>query len=415
MKPKFLLAGVAALATTGLLSMTAQPALADPPSGTFRAYVAVGSDTIQDVWNALSNGGSPAVAGVASYDAFTNPTTDRIQVRSGGLYWKRPAGSGDGLAFLSRAYRGTGTWDASTTPTGAFSAHSIPKTDVAFARSSSRPASWTAGGAGVDDLTYIPLARDAVSVAYNNSGSSAVLNNLNLTTSQLTELYSGVNNTANDTSTPGSGATVDVSVTGTTATDTATISKTIGGTPVNVTVHPRIPQPNSGTRKFFLTAIGVTTPALYVESPANSSTLAENDGASIPTAGDLIPFSAAQWISQTRGTQTSTISGLSIASINGTAATNGLTGASAAPGPLFGSTIGASPVRYNVEPTPGVGNFNRDTYNVVDTNKLFGDATLQTRLTSDVNNAAAQSVIQSYGFGLLSYVGSITRTAPYVP
>jgi hypothetical protein len=390
MKSKFLIAGVGAAAGASAHTQTAPAALADPPSGTFRTYVAVGSDTIQDVWNGLSNsGGALAADSIASYDAF--PQGSYIQTQSGGNSWLRPSGSTAGVKFLSAAVNG-GTWP---TPTGSAV---VPASAASFARSSSGPVS----GSG---LTYIPFARDAVSVAFHTTTG---LTSLNITTSQLTELYSGVNNPSNDTSTPGSGASVDVAVSGTGATATATIA--------GVAVQPKIPQPDSGTRKFFLGAIGVATPAVYIEPTA--STLAENTGASIPNAGDLIPFSVAQWIAQVKGTQSSTIgtpapTGYAIASVNGLAPTTG-SGASTAPGALFGHATGGL---FDVVPGTGVdasNKFERDTYNVIPTSFKTGTVAQQNLYTilgdqfgDLVQNG--QSTLGTYGFGALAYAGDNTK------
>ncbi|WP_300679841.1 hypothetical protein [Nocardioides sp.] len=381
MKSKFLITGVAAAAVASTIAMTAPSALADPPSGTYRTYAAVGSDTIQDVWNALANtGGALAGDDIASYDAFTTPATTTIKTKAAGATFTRPTGSGEGVKALSAV------WDSSYAG-HAYKGTALVNGEVDFARSSSRPS-----GTGTA-LTYVAFARDAVSVAYRpTTGLSA---GLDLTTSQLTELYSGVNDSTNDS---GTAATVAI----------------VSGVPkINgVTVAPKIPQSGSGTRSFFLGAIGVTTPASYVETSTAPSTLAENNGASIPNGGDLIPFSAAQWIAQTKGTTTSTISGLEIAKVNGSAPTNGLTGASAAPGPLFGHTDANG--RYDTTPATGVGTFNRDTYNVADTANLGNDPVLANALTTDVKSAAARTTITNYGFGNLSYAGSTALTGPYV-
>jgi len=385
MKSKFLIAGVATVAVAGAISMAAPAAQADPtPAGTFRTYVATGSDTTQDVWNALSNV-SPQIKDVASYDAF--PQGSYIQTQSGGNSWLRPSGSGNGVKFLSAAYDTSGSY---TWPTSTGSA-AVPTTDVSFARSSSGPTT----GAN-DDLTYIPFARDAVSVAYYpKTTGSPTLTGLNLTTSELNSLYSGV----------------DVSG------DQVTFSGT--GTPLinSVPVQPKIPQQGSGTRSFFLGAIGVGTLASYISDPVTGG-LAENDGGVLTTVGDLIPFSAAQWIAQTKGTVTSTVSGLEIASINGSAPTTG-SGVSTAPGALFGG-VDANGL-YNTVPTGGAGSFNRDTYNVVPSSFFGGSATaaqitLRTKLTSagsladpGVVSAGAKTKITNYGFGNLSYVTDSTK------
>ncbi len=63
-----------------------------------------------------------------------------------------------------------------------------------------------------------------------------------------------------------------------------------------MTVKPRLPQTSSGTRTFFLNAIGVTTPSVCRRrDPTPPSP--END-ATVLGDGEIIPFSAASWIAQ---------------------------------------------------------------------------------------------------------------------
>ncbi|MFD1273887.1 hypothetical protein ACFQ51_25905 [Streptomyces kaempferi] len=171
---------VAAAVVSGTLAL-ASPASADPtPAGTFRQLVGVGSDTTQDVLNALAgdtvNGKSYAGtavkagdAGLASYDAFVpDAATSTIQTRPGGPAFLRPNGSGPGRAALSMSLTG----DKFPSSTGV-----AIKGQVDFARSSGGPS--TSG----TTLTYIPFARDAVGVAVRGSALDT------LTVDQLHDIY----------------------------------------------------------------------------------------------------------------------------------------------------------------------------------------------------------------------------------
>ena len=158
--------GVAAgLLITGVA--LALPASADPVSP---GYAAVGSDTLQDSMNALTNGttvtGSSVRVGAAgnflgNFDAFGSAN---IQTKAGAAFIVRPSGSGAGIDALRLSISsGSGLVD--------------------IARSSSGPGT-NANANGI--LLYVPYARDAVAYAYN--GDAAALGNL--TKAQLTQIYS---------------------------------------------------------------------------------------------------------------------------------------------------------------------------------------------------------------------------------
>jgi ABC-type phosphate transport system substrate-binding protein len=322
--------GVVASLALGIFA--AVPAAhADPVAG---SYVAVGSDTLDSSMNALTNGtaatGSDvrilaAGGAVGSFDAFGSAT---IQTKSEGPYYTRPSGSGEGVNALIASIKGTalGATYKGTDITG----------QVDIARSSSGPGT-NANAAG--KLTYVPYARDAVAYAYY--GPSADLGNL--TTAQLKDLY------------------------------------TNGPTAIGSTlVTPLIPQSASGTRKFFLSAIGVSTDATCGMSTCTTSTLPEND-ASVLTAGTIIPFSAANWIAQANHVAQNTIPTTNVVALgapNGVAAYTG-TGTSLVPSATF----------YNAAP------FGRDTYLVVEFARVDPtSATYDATLAGLVNSTVATSL-----------------------
>ncbi|MEA9986808.1 hypothetical protein [Subtercola sp. RTI3] len=368
-------ASAASAVLLGLVLAGANAAQADPSPAAFRTYAATGSDTIQSVLNGETNGyGTHAAvaSSIASYDAFGSAT---IQTKSAGISYARPAGSGDGVKSLSASWN-TGS-HVYTDAAG--NVITLSNNDVDIARSSSQPSTPVTAGATNDNLTFVPFARDAVSVAFQGSGIT------NFTTAQLTHVYNETTSVSDGVVVTGSGATATVKVNG-------------------VSVIPELPQASSGTRKFFQTAINVPNASLgaYVlGSTSNPSSLHENDATAANTAGDLIPFSAGQWISQKNGVSTSTFTGtnaatLKITNINSATAVT-TSGTVLVPGTLYGSG--------STVPSVGTGIFNRDTYLVaptvhITTGGVGFDSTLKTLLTSTLPGAGA---VSDFGFKPLTY------------
>jgi ABC-type phosphate transport system substrate-binding protein len=316
----------------------AAPAHAEPVSN---SYVLVGSDTLQDVANALTNGTSISgttvrvSAGgqsIGSFDAFGSSV---IQTKSNGTYFTRPAGSGAGVTALRASITGNPFQPNPNLP-----ARTITN-QVDIARSSSGPGS-NANSSGL--LSYVPFARDAVAYAYNGSNADLA----NLTTAQLKQIY--------ESATP------------------VTIGSTV--------VKPRIPQSGSGTRTFFLGAIGVTTLGASVgDSSANVTP--END-ASVLGANEIIPFSAANWIAQSNGaTGLNTIgtSTVKLGSVNGIAPYTGT-----------GTNLSANPAFYS-------SSFGRDTYLVVEFARVNpSDAKYDVNLANLVNPTRSVSLANNGTF-----------------
>jgi hypothetical protein len=376
LKKQALIGGVAALASTAaILASTMAPANADPT----RPYAATGSDTTQDVWNGLTNDFGAPITSIANWDAFVvhppvaTQANSYIKTKTGGNWFLRPAGSGNGVRSLGAV------WDP------AFVSHLWPAgtgdlmnhEDVDMARSSGGPTTGTG-------LKYIPFARDAVSIAFNPATG---LTSVNLTTAEITSLYNGVDAPSDQVTFSAQPATASTVV-------------SVNGVPV----QPKIPQAGSGTRNFFQSAVGVPDGSLapYINT---ATPLPENDGSVLPNDGDLIPFSAAQWISQANGKVTDTRSTLALASINGAAPTTG-SAPTMEPGPLFGGTNLSGD--FNVIPGSGVGVFNRDTYDVVPALFLAGTSKQQALVSilgssAGVYGSGSKTVIKSFGFGTLSY------------
>ena len=187
-----LAAGSVLVAVGGLAFAQAVPAHADPTE----TLVVVGSDTIQDVWNAFTTQAmAPGLAG--SYNA-TNPATGAINepitptdgwavqnsivpnptaanpLAPGTCSFERPNGSGQGVASLRLALNASST-NASKAP------GPVGLGCVDIARSSSVPD--VAGTAlsyvpfGIDELSRLPPARPAARPASNCPTFTADLGN----------------------------------------------------------------------------------------------------------------------------------------------------------------------------------------------------------------------------------------------
>jgi len=258
-----LIAAAAVLATA--TALTVGPALADPVNGKGKAVtpasfdvVGVGSNTIEYLldqlsvdYNAAHKTHNKSHPWIYSWDA-TNPKTgalaDLIRTKTGCAKLARPNGSSAGIATLASNIKD---------PKGGFCED--------FARSS-RGREPTDPAKGKGGILFVALAKDAVTVATLAKGSNAPAS---LSTADLTKIYSC----------------------------TATHWNQVGGTST-AKIDPVLPQSSSGTRAFFLTSIGVTTPGTCVTS---SETLEENEGiASVfknhPNV--IVPFSTGKFLAQ---------------------------------------------------------------------------------------------------------------------
>jgi ABC-type phosphate transport system substrate-binding protein len=163
---------------------------ADPAQ--YSALVGVGSDTTQDVLNALagkSNGvlftpiqSSAATGGVQviSFDATPPPGVGDtcITPKLGAPTFTRPNGSSAGQRALSRAIDGAGYGGTSASPI--FCAKADVSGQIDFGRTSSLDS--TAG----TQLAYVPFARDALTFAYYRANGAPVTE---LTAQQLNDLH----------------------------------------------------------------------------------------------------------------------------------------------------------------------------------------------------------------------------------
>ncbi|GAA1757831.1 hypothetical protein [Agromyces humatus] len=332
MNKKKIIAAAAAFGVAASLFAVASPANAEPVSN---GPVVVGSDTLQDVMNALANGttttgsavrSSAGSAFAASFDATGSVT---VQTKSGGPRFGRPNGSGDGVRALSRSIDGQPY--TSATPGSPTNVTITGQVDIA--RSSSG-ATVVANG----PLLYIPFGRDALSYAHSG-GANAAFDNIDQAT--LKGIFE------------------------------CTITQ-VGG----VTVVPVIPQSGSGTRADFISKAGIGTLGACVRVGQEHDTEFLADGTTPFPANAITPMSAAQWVAQNTGAGIDRRgAGVKIGSpIAGTPAVTG-TGASMVPNAAFyaNSTWG------------------RDTYIVVENARVTsGDPKYDANLARLVSNAANQ-------------------------
>jgi len=334
-KRNLLLAAGACLAS---LSLTMGTALADPPTGTFRDLAGTGSDTTQDVLNGLA-GDITGVTGItiggnkviASYNATG---TASIQTKATGCSFTRPAGSGQGVDALV-AHTADGC--------------------LQFARSSANDSASRTGA----NLTYIPFAVDALGyVTRVGSGVPKALTVANLTT-----VY--------NCSGPAGGA--------------------------NPTIKPVLPHFGSGTRKFFLAQLGFTDAANFVSTAGHTCIrdqsvtnpgvgVEENDGTELTDPKEVVPYSVAQFIAETRG--------IEVADRHGST--------------LLRNISGVAPVQLNTDAI-----MHRDVYNVVpnaqigagtETNQVFVGPTSLVCTNTDT--------IKRFGFAPNGSCGSTAIQTP---
>ncbi|MFJ2779354.1 MULTISPECIES: substrate-binding domain-containing protein [unclassified Kitasatospora] len=241
------LLAVAALATS-VATIASGTAIADPtvtPAAT--DIVSVGSDTTQAVSNQFSTDYNAYLASIGdttspryySWDATGSAT---INLRAGVSGFTRPNGSGAGINALN--------------------AVSSP---VDVARSSRGPKA-NPGGDPTTDV-FVAFAKDAVSWAAPATGYAPA----NLTTAQLKGIYEC------------------------TTTDWHALVPSV---PAGTTIKPYLPQANSGTRAFFLTAIGNPILGGCVTTGPQ-----ENEGtdAAFTDPASLVPYSVAHYIGQVYG------------------------------------------------------------------------------------------------------------------
>lgn len=253
-------------ATAAMVALTAGPALADPPSGvTPKAgdVVGVGSDTSQFVLDQLSHDYNASHSGAKLYSWDAVPQGQTITTKAGGsgnCSMVRPTGSSAGITAL----------EGNATVTGGTGFC------VDFARSSRARAS-TDPACGPNGICFAAMAGDAVTWSARNAASGGTNAPATLTLAQLKNIY---------------------------LCTTRNWSQ-VGGK--NGTIKPYLPQTSSGTRAFFLTALGGGTPITPGSCVSDLPTSAEPGGTLVENEGDasqlnsvntIFPYSIADYIAQ---------------------------------------------------------------------------------------------------------------------
>lgn len=266
---KFLIAVGAAVAA---LALIAPSAMAEPTGApTFRALAGTGSDTTQDVVNALSE--VVQIGGVKQIGSYNASGGGTIQTKAAGCSFNRPSGSGAGVGALQDSLEGVANAGC-----------------LDFARSSANNSanfpSNPAGGPG--RLSYVPFAVDAVAFVVRDD--SPLPNTL--TTADLQSIYN-----------------CELPLTD---------------------ARPLLPQFNSGTRSFFLSQLGFTDAANFTSQPnhtcisqvdATGAPLLENTGNLLGSPLNIAPYSIAQYQSQINRTIADVHGRTILGQINGIAPT----------------------------------------------------------------------------------------------
>ncbi len=349
--------GVATAAAVCAVAMavSASPAFADPTG--FKTLSGVGSDTIQDVVNGLGS----AVPAIGSYDAIdpiTGVAGGTITTKASGPAFVRPNGSGAGVQALSDSIEGgTHLWNTVNI-----------SGQVDFARAS--------GFQGVTgtDLTYIPFALDAVTYAVN--AGSDFPRNLPLGSSadaasrlSLYNIYHCIKTTYVDSN----------------------------GDPI--TIHPLDPQSGSGTAKFWASTLGFSDGSLptcvkRVNTDTTPVSVEEHNGTSIDDAGDIVPFSIAQYIAQGNHATLASAFGVNVTERRGNVALGSIGGQPAI------REVGTTTVMNPSFPVT------RSVFNVVSSALVSPAGPIKSTFVGSTSAVCSQSaLIQSFGFQTLSNCG----------
>lgn len=420
-------AAIGSIAAIGLVGNS--PAQADPQFTS--AFVGVGSDTTQDVLNALAGYApapsltaaearyEPAIATngqqLISWNALSPTTglTDCIASKLGGPSFDRPNGSSNGRRALSRAEDGT-SWG---------SALCGGLTDVGgqidFARSSSGPSSGDTGTA----LTYSVLGRDAVSIAFYRAGVAGnTINPVTSTSSQLKTRWTRAELTSLFS---GTGAAV-------------TLTADDGVTPVSVLACGI--QTGSGTYGFTRGVYNVTagqedTATSVCNGLGGAGRLQENDSTGLKAKGDAAPagtqvvvgFSAGAYIAKSNGVAVPNPQpdGVGLAAITNDGAGNniGLAYSGTVPN-LVPNPADTQPGAPGIQEYYGNSVFGRTVYNVLPTSKIdsaFGNAGLKS-MFKDPDGAGPgraaiceeTATIETFGFRVSADCGNTSLKGSFL-
>lgn len=368
---------VVAVVCAGLTALTiafAGPANADPNT----TYVAVGSDTTQDVMDQFAIDEFPGQIG--SFDAV-NPVTataHEIIVPKPGCSMTRPNGSTEGLNALRKSINPNTTATQLAAPPTAGC--------IDFSRSSSGPGS-NAATDGV--LQYVPFALDAVGTATgpatavtgSDPAVATSITNANLFTEGTPTTPGDLVHLYRDCQAITEGG--------------VTYDPNIPAAAGDQQIHLYVPQAGSGTRNFWASTLGfnaTTLPSCVHDTIVGTSTaVEEHDGTAYAQDTDgLGPFSIAQWVSQSNGhhdrRHSAVLHNLTAAATGGTAVA-----------PL--TSGGTLNINYPIR---------REVYNIVQRDKIVsGDSNFDPTLAALLAGSGSQMcsdvlTILNYGFATLN-------------
>lgn len=375
---------------------TAMPVMADPVSvNKYAELVGLGSDTTMDVMDGISlalGNVSPTDSRLklASYKAIGSAD---VVVSADGIAIPRANGSGAGRDALRIAIGQINSGSVAIAPDDLGKSRTAVSPTTAqlagklhYARSSSGPSGAVANGV----VTYVPFAQDNMTYATAPLNITKIPSDIPVGTSgntsevSLMNIYKGnITQVITDDTT---GAFIKLA---------APSYVPVAGEATN-TIRAYVPQAGSGTRSFWNTTVGITDAGITAGTfPAKDVTpggvtVQEHDGTAVATDPyALVGFSISQWVAQTNGVAPKRTAGAILRSIGGlepTVVTDGV---------------------YATAPTWSA--IKRAVYNIVPTALINADEeNAYTRAFRGTNSLVCQSqtVIQKFGYGLLSYTGT---------
>ena len=379
---------------------TAMPVMADPVSvNKYAELVGLGSDTTMDVMDGISLAlGNVSVDDtrlkLASYKAIGSAD---VVVSADGIAIPRANGSGAGRDALRIAIGQINSGSVAIAPDDLGKARTAVSPTTAqlagkfhYARSSSGPSGAVANGV----VTYVPFAQDNMTYATAPLNITKIPSDIPLGTLAVTDNVSLINiyrgNITQVIEDEATGAFIKL----------AAPSYTPAAGEVSNTIRAYIPQAGSGTRSFWIGQVKISETEITNQSvPAKDVTptglsVQEHDGTAVATDPyALVGFSISQWVAQTNGVAPKRTAGAILRSMGG---------------------LEATVVTDNVYATaPTWSAIKRAVYNIVPTALINADEeNAYTRAFRGTNSLVCQSqtVIQKFGYGLLSYTGTDAAT-----
>ena len=374
--------------------------MADPVSvNKYAELVGLGSDTTMDVMDGISLAlGNVSVADtrlkLASYKAIGSAD---VVVSADGIAIPRANGSGAGRDALRIAIGQINSGSVAIAPDDLGKARTAVSPTTAqlagkfhYARSSSGPSGAVANGV----VTYVPFAQDNMTYATAPLNITKIPSDIPLGTLAVTDNVSLINiyrgNITQVIEDAATGAFIKL----------AAPSYTPAAGEVSNTIRAYIPQAGSGTRSFWIGQVKISETEITNQSvPAKDVTptglsVQEHDGTAVATDPyALVGFSISQWVAQTNGVAPKRTAGAILRSMGGLEATVVTDGV------------------YATAPTWSA--IKRAVYNIVPTALINADEeNAYTRAFRGTNSLVCQSqtVIQKFGYGLLSYTGTDAAT-----